>query len=366
MLYNISERNGGKMITEEWKMDAKRLPGNPALPQNTPALLLNIETTGLYARSSFVYMAGAAWPQDGSFQVRILLAHSRRDEPLLLDELHKLLLRHPAVYTYGGRSFSYQYLNERYANYHEGILIAGNQMGNDLQKRTAPYREVIGLPDMKKLTAEAAAGFQRSGIREGARLIEVYEAWERSHEEADSETLLTHCREDMYSLAWLLPLASFSDFFSGKAGKPQIDDEGSCLRLDFASEIAFPWDVSWTGAYADIALHAHEAGVRLPVREGRLRYFLSGPCRDYYYLPEEDQAVHKSVAAFVDRNYRRRATPDTLYVPQDGRFVQLPPEILDGYRVFRESRKDRRGYIRTEDMDAQLAVKMLPYIAKKA
>ena len=61
---------------------------------------------------------------------------------------------------------------------------------------------------MKKLTAEAAAGFQRSGIREGARLIEVYEAWERSHEEADSETLLTHCREDMYSLAWLLPMAS--------------------------------------------------------------------------------------------------------------------------------------------------------------
>ncbi|MDE7206671.1 MAG: hypothetical protein K2N90_05860, partial [Lachnospiraceae bacterium] len=35
--------------------------------------------------------------------------------------------------------------------------------------------------------------------------------------------------------------------------------------------------------------------------------------KDYYYLPKEDIAIHKSVAAFVDKNYREQAKASNCY-----------------------------------------------------
>ena len=43
-----------------------------------------------------------------------------------------------------------------------------------------------------------------------------------------------------------------------------------------------------------------------------MKYFYSN-YKDYYYLPEEDVALHKSVASFVDKEHRTQATAATCY-----------------------------------------------------
>ena len=35
--------------------------------------------------------------------------------------------------------------------------------------------------------------------------------------------------------------------------------------------------------------------------------------KNYYYLPNEDMAVHKSVAVSVDRTHREKAAPENCY-----------------------------------------------------
>ena len=36
-------------------------------------------------------------------------------------------------------------------------------------------------------------------------------------------------------------------------------------------------------------------------------------CKNYYYLPEQNCAIHKSVAAYVDKSRRTAATKNTCY-----------------------------------------------------
>ena len=60
----------------------------------------------------------------------------------------------------------------------------------------------------------------------------------------------------------------------------------------------------------------------LPVYSGELKYFYPNPS-DYYYLPLEDCAMHKSVASFVEKEYRKKATAATCYTKKTGTFLPL-------------------------------------------
>ena len=78
--------------------------------------------------------------------------------------------------------------------------------------------------------------------------------------------------------------------------------------------------------------------MRVPLYHGMARlYFLD--YKNYDYLPAEDTAVHKSVAAYIDKSQREKATPETCYskVAVDDAFLhsdQLPEyltHVLKGF-----------------------------------
>ena len=48
---------------------------------------------------------------------------------------------------------------------------------------------------------------------------------------------------------------------------------------------------------------------------------------NYYYLPEEDQAIHKSVAVFVDPSRRQKATAKTCYPKHTGLFFPMSGDL---------------------------------------
>ncbi len=51
-----------------------------------------------------------------------------------------------------------------------------------------------------------------------------------------------------------------------------------------------------------------------------MKYFYPN-YKDYYYLPDEDAAIHKSVAAYVDREHRIQAKASTCYTKKSGLFL---------------------------------------------
>jgi len=63
--------------------------------------------------------------------------------------------------------------------------------------------------------------------------------------------------------------------------------------------------------------------LRLPVLTDTLKFFYAD-YRNYYYLPYEDTAMHKSVAAYVDAECKVQATKETCYTKKYAAFIMLP------------------------------------------
>ncbi|MDE6873921.1 MAG: ribonuclease H-like domain-containing protein [Lachnospiraceae bacterium] len=124
----------------------------------------------------------------------------------------------------------------------------------------------------------------------------------------------------------------------------------ACFRTEIAKQL--PCDAQSTSSPVCVSLSAASSGSLLlvvPVFSGTLKYFF-GDYKEYYYLPLEDCAIHKSVAQFVDKEYRRKATKETCYQKKEGHFLPQPEQIITP--AFRLHAKDRFSYFEDAEIPA--------------
>ena len=94
-------------------------------------------------------------------------------------------------------------------------------------------------------------------------------------------------------------------------------------------------------AHADscyLTMSESKCTLRVPLYSEEMKFFYDN-WEDYYYLPEEDTAIHVSVAEFVSRPNRKKATPATCYTKVEGRFLQEWEPVMTP--VFKRSYADR-------------------------
>ena len=90
----------------------------------------------------------------------------------------------------------------------------------------------------------------------------------------------------------------------------------------------------------------YEATINVPIITDELKFYFDN-YKEYYYLPAEDMAVHKSVAQYVDKDYREQAKKDNCYLRRKGHFItQIDNGILQGYKY---SSRDKETYIELVD-----------------
>ena len=119
----------------------------------------------------------------------------------------------------------------------------------------------------------------------------------------------------------ILPILSYYDLFDGnvKARKVQANsykDVNGGKRQELVMTLTLPCtlpvNVSASANYCYFKGGGTEAQLRVPIYEEEMKYFYTN-YRDYYYLPTEDVALHRSVASFVDHEHRVAATAATCY-----------------------------------------------------
>ncbi len=96
------------------------------------------------------------------------------------------------------------------------------------------------------------------------------------------------------------------------------------------------------------ALHAEGSAVELYVQlfEGERKLFFAD-FEHYYYLPAEDQVIHQSLAAFVDRSARKKACARNCYQRVSGCFL---PECSEVYTpALRAEYRDKLRYAQYSD-----------------
>ena len=59
-------------------------------------------------------------------------------------------------------------------------------------------------------------------------------------------------------------------------------------------------------------------------RDTEMKYFFKD-YKNYYYLPMEHMAIHKSIAAYVDDAHKEKATKDNAFTTKTGSFIPCPP-----------------------------------------
>ena len=91
--------------------------------------------------------------------------------------------------------------------------------------------------------------------------------------------------------------------------------------------------------------------LKIPVYSGEVKFFYPD-YKNYAYLPEEDKAIHKSVAVYVDKAHRVPATPATCYTKKEGDF--LPQHLLPSQDdlftpAFRREVKEKESFFLLEE-----------------
>ena len=283
-------------------------------------LFLDIETTGFTAARSQLYLIGCAFFKEGNWQIKQWFAQSPEEEPELLKAFFTFAKDYSYLLHYNGNNFDLPYLTQK-AKAYDLPYSFQNFEAIDIYRRIAPYKNFLKLPNCKQKTVEYFLGISREDTYSGGDLINVYKDYLTSHDYNLYHTLLLHNSDDMKGMLEILPILSYYDLFNChlKARKVQanyyndihgIPRKELLMRLVFSSPLPVPVTCMAKGCH--FKGEGYEGTLIVPIYEEELKYYYAN-YKDYYYLPTEDAAMHKSIASFVDKEYREQATAMTCY-----------------------------------------------------
>jgi hypothetical protein len=236
-----------------------------------------------------------------------------------------------------------------------------NFKGIDLYRRISPYKFFLNTPNCKQKTLEGFLGISREDKYNGGQLINIYHTYVKNPSDFLYRLLILHNRDDMKGMLYLTALLSYHDLFNEEVRVKKVqaasytDSDGSnrqMLLMKLSLPCTLPRPVSVVSYGCCFNGEGNEGTLKAPVYEEELKYFYSN-YKDYYYLPAEDTAIHKSVSSFVDRTYRVQATAATCYTRKFSTYlpqwdVQIEPFFKRDFKskelffeLTEERKKDR-------------------------
>lgn len=293
-------------------------------------LFLDIETTGLSAKNSSLYMVGCVFYKDESWNYIQWLAENYDEELQLLTAFFEFAHNYKFLIHFNGNRFDLPYLEQKAAQYSTPYDFSAFT-GVDIYRRIQGYKDILGLPDLKQKTIEEFLGIERDDPYTGGELISRYHDYVCEKDPAIEAELLQHNADDLRGMLHVVDMLAYPDIFlkpvrvmkvhanyfrdvNKKRGQEVI------MKLRFLAPL--PKAVSFRSLGCYFSGEGVDGSLKVPLYEEELKYFYSN-YKDYYYLPAEDTAMHKAIAGFVDKEHRVQATASncytrkkSLYLPQ--------------------------------------------------
>ncbi|MBE5859041.1 MAG: hypothetical protein E7301_02800 [Butyrivibrio sp.] len=362
--------------------------------QKEDILFVDIETTGLSPKTASIYLIGCAFYSDSCWHLRQFFADEKNEEFEILKAFLSFARNYKVLIHFNGNRFDLPFIKFK-CDKVDMVDPLESMTSVDIYKKISPYKNILGVPDCKQKTIELFLGIDRTDLYSGGELIEVYKNYLDSRSNKLCDTLLLHNADDVRGMFNILPILYYCDLFNMICDRdvvlfrtdaeeyPEVktglaiddssdnEDPDAVIELpvravkvsanyykdidgqsreEILMKVALPDNLpSSIGASFDdcfFKASGDSLTLRIPLIETELKYFYDN-YKDYYYLPAEDQALHKSVARFVNVNFREQATKQNCYTRKPGQFLLEWDAVFSP--VFKKSYNDKTLYFELTD-----------------
>lgn len=304
------------------------------IPEKTDSFLFfDIETTGFSKDNTILYLIGCGYFIENGFQFIQWFNDDGTSEEEILLAFHDILKQKDwQLVTFNGNSFDIPYLKRHY-ELNELPCDIESFPSLDFYQFLKPFQSLFQMTHGKQKDWEHFLELYREDTYDGGQLIAVYKEYLMNKEEALLHNLLLHNEEDLLGMKYLLPLFSYRMLLSKNLslikvspGEILFEKGTGSIAMSCKLPLALPKPLNFTTSVGSISTDKNDSSIliiSLPYIEETLKHFFKD-YRNYYYLPEEDRAVHKSVGCYVERKYRRAAKASTCYIKKEGIFLPIP------------------------------------------
>lgn len=319
-------------------------------------LFLDIETTGFTAKSSSLYLIGTAYYEEGKWYVKQWFANHYEEEAAILSAFFNFAMNYTHLIHFNGNNFDLPFLLQKCAQY--DLPYNFNHFeGIDIYRRIAPYKAFLHLPNCKLKTLEQFLGIERKDTYSGGELISVYHDYVKAPTDFGLQALTLHNADDIRGMLHLLPILAYYDLFNEPLRPKKVQanyyhdmngERHQELIMKLALPSPLPLRISGTAYGCYFKGENSEGTLRVPLYEEEMKYFYAN-YKNYYYLPDEDTAIHKSVAVYVDKDHRTQATAATCYTRKLSTYLPQWDILFEPF--FKRNYQDREIFFElTEDM----------------
>ncbi len=317
-------------------------------------LFIDIETTGFAARSSYLYLIGCAYYLAGKWHTIQWMAESYEQEAHILKAFFGFAKSYRYLIHFNGNNFDLPFIMQKCEQLSLPYRF-DNFQGIDLYKRIAPYKFFLKLPNCKQKTLEQFLGIDRKDVFSGGELIGIYHDYVKNPSEFSENALFLHNADDLKGMLETLPMLTYYDLFNQpvKTKKVQANSYKDAaghrrreLLITIGLDTPLPIPIATNASGCFFRGEGTQCTIKVPIYEEELKYFYSN-YHDYYYLPSEDVALHKSVAGFVDRAHRIPASAANCYTRKTACYLPQWDIVFEPF--FKREYKSRELFFELTD-----------------
>ncbi|MCR5737040.1 MAG: ribonuclease H-like domain-containing protein [Eubacterium sp.] len=337
------------MLVFREKVDFKIEYPIETLASKNEVLFFDIETTGFSRDKCFIYLIGCMYYIGDTLMYTQWLAETKNDEANVLMAFHKFMQPFRTIIHFNGNTFDIPFVKARGEKIRLDFDFA-SMNSLDIYKPVSKLQHLFGLENTRQKSFETLLGINRKDPFTGGELVEVYFEFLRTKDAKLLFPLLLHNKEDVWNMGKLLSLLSLPDLLTGKfqvedfsldqLSKDSLEQE---LRITLRTVSEIPTRISYQLDGVYLIASQHKAQITVQVFTGERKFFFED-YKNYYYLPLEDRAIHKSIASFVDSKYRKQATKATCYEKKNSSFLPVWGDCSLG-PVFRDNPSDALGFL---------------------
>lgn len=331
---------------------------NYILPDNV--MLFDIETTGLSAQSSYVYLIGLMRIENKKCVLTQLFCDTFSEEKELLKLFIEYVKGCECLISYNGTTFDIPFLNHKFSR-HALRFGINPECSLDLYIELRKIKKYLELENLKQITVEKRAGYERTDTFSGDELIELYTEYTGRERLASitnrpdvieqvnalRTSLLLHNSDDLEGLASIYEHFGYISLHDDMSSfKTDINDFELCFLFD---KSLFPVRFEANAEKGYINNGKNSSEIVLPLKKGTLRYFFSD-YQNYTYIIDRDEAMLSSICSGIAKENKRKCKKNEAFIKKSGIFIPVPKSMLEycqanNIRLFKEFYEDKQWYV---------------------